>query len=506
MPKIAKDEFGNKKIRDVLGGRCAVLCYEKDPLLWQYRQKKEGSKSYIYRVLNEPELSKAALRAETMYLELKNQDKPSNAQIKDAINQWIQIKEERQQSGQLTASTVRGTISALRTAVLLYLEGEKRLKKVSQIKQDTFMDYIAWRNTKAWKLIDRDGKQKPPLPATIKRDFVHVHDWYVNFLIPRGYATHCPSLPAVVVRQDQMDSNPPIPLDTDWPQIYRYFEKWAGESEGHPNSARIQAFRQMMRHFVLICYNAGTRPKELLGTIEKRRAPHPEGGWMVNDLVKGGLRWCDVEVEPQVHKTVDGKSFEFLEAVLYIRESKTGVPREIPTNTGEYFVRWRRLCDEYRKENGLPKLTEKDFVFFNPFTNRPYPYTQCSKAWGEMRENLSLVLEGSKSGKPYTMYSLRSSYITNQIDEGKDVYLIKKITGHSLEVLTRHYDRSDLRKRRAEATSRTYGAAREKSNKIDLSNLGKYDKAKSIEYSDTVYATKDKKEKFQMSMRKKANK
>ncbi len=506
MPKIAKDEFGNKKVRDVLGGRCSVVCYEKEPLLWQYRQLKEGTKLYLYRSLNEPDLGKAAQGAENMYLELKNASKPSNALIKDAINQWIQVKQDRQQSGQLAAVTVAGAVSALRTAVLLYLTKEKKLRKVSQIKQDTFMDYISWRTTKAWKLIERSGQPKPPLPSTIKRDFVHIGDWYANFLIPRGYATHCPSLPSVVIRQDQLDSNPPIPLQTDWPKIYKYFEKWALEKTEHPNAPRIYAWRQMMRHFVLICYNSGTRPKELLGTIEKRRTPHPEGGWMVNDLVKGGLRWCDVEVEPQIHQTVDGKPFEFLEATLYIRESKTGQPREIPTNTGEYFLRWRRICDQIRKDNGLPKLTDKDFVFFNPFTNRPYPYTQCSKSWAQMRENLSLVLEGSRSGKPYTLYSLRSSYITNQIDEGKDVYLIKKITGHSLEVLTRHYDRSDLRKRRAEATSRTYGATREKSKKIDLSNLAKYDKEKSLENADSAYEMEEDKKRFQMSMRNKAKK
>ena len=90
-----------------------------------------------------------------------------------------------------------------------------------------------------------------------------------------------------------------------------------------------------------------------------------------------------------------------------------------------------------------------------------------------MRTNLSLVLEGSKTGKPYTVYSLRSSYITNQINEGKDVYLIKKITGHSLEILQRHYDRSDLRKRRGEATARTYGATRKQNKAIDLSKLDK---------------------------------
>ena len=144
--------------------------------------------------------------------------------------------------------------------------------------------------------------------------------------------------------------------------------------------------------------------------------------------------------------------------MLYIRESKTGQPREIPTNTGKYFVRWRKFCDEFRKENGLDKIHPNDYVFFNPFTGRPYPYSQVWGTWEQMRTNLSLVLEGSKTGKPYTVYSLRSSYITNQINEGKDVYLIKKITGHSLEILQRHYDRSDLRKRRGEATARTYGA------------------------------------------------
>ena len=82
-----------------------------------------------------------------------------------------------------------------------------------------------------------------------------------------------------------------------------------------------------------------------------------------------------------------------------------------------------------------------------------------------------MVLNGSKSNKPYTLYSLRSSYITNQIDEGKDVYLIKKITGHSIEVLNRHYDKSDLRKRRSEATARTYSKKAAAKNIIDLEKL-----------------------------------
>jgi len=476
MPKIAVDEFGNKKSRSILGGRATILCYEKEPLLWHYRQKKKGSKTYLHRALNEPDLASAVRRAEELYITLVNEDKPENALISDAIDAWITIKKDRQSAGQLTEATVKGVRSGLGSVIRYYLIKEKRLNRISDIKKDTFLTFNQWRVTQSWKVIERCGPLKPPTGSTIKRDLIQMKDWYKNFLIPRGYATDIPLTETISVRQDQLESNPPIPLEKDWPTIYRYFEKWATEVEHLGNGDRASYYRQMMRHFVLISYGAGTRPKELLGVIEKIKVPHPEGGLVEQDVVKGGIRWCDVEVEPQTHHTVDGKPFEFLEALIYIKESKTGKPRECPTNTGEFFLRWRRYCDQFRKEKGLPKITPHDYVFFNPFTNRPYPYSQINKSWQQMRTNLSLVLTPSKSGKPYTVYSLRSSYITNQINEGKDVYLIKKITGHSIEVLNRHYDRSDLIKRRAEATARTYGTAAQASKKIDLAKLDAYDK------------------------------
>ena len=348
---------------------------------------------------------------------------------------------------------------------------------MGDIQQDTFLDFSNWRINKSWKLIvGRDTRPAPPKISSIKRDITIAKDWYRNFLIPKGYATSIPSFESLSVHKDQVDANPPIPLETDWKAIYRYFDNWVDEAEGLKNEERTKYYRQMMRHFVLISYNSGTRPAELLGRLDKRRVPHPEGGWTIQETIIGGLRWADVEVEPKTHHTSTGKSFEFLEAMLYIRESKTGVPREIPTNTGKYFLRWRQFCDQFRKENGLPKLYPKDYVFFNPFTGRPYPYSQVSSSWDQMRVNLSLILNPSKSGNLYTLYSLRSSYITNQINEGKDVYLIKKLTGHSLEVLNKHYDRSEVRRRRDEATSRTYGASKSKSNKIDLNKADKYKK------------------------------
>ena len=90
-----------------------------------------------------------------------------------------------------------------------------------------------------------------------------------------------------------------------------------------------------------------------------------------------------------------------------------------------------------------------------------------------------------RTDRKYTLRSMRSSYITNQIEEGKDVYLVKQLTGHSLEILNRHYDRSQIKSRRAEATRRQYGKKEEDLTRIDLENLdavkSKQSKTKAIE-------------------------
>ena len=191
MVRLAVDEFGQKKSRSILGGRAAVVCYENEPLLWQYRQKATtGTRRYIWRKLNEPDLAVAVRKAEDLYLELRDEDKPSNEPISKLIDEWIHIKEQRQAGGAITAATVRGVKTALGTVIRTYLIKYKKLHKISEIKQDTFLDFSEWRNTKAWQLIDCDGGNKPPKASTIKRDLVHLKDWYKNFLIPRSYAIH----------------------------------------------------------------------------------------------------------------------------------------------------------------------------------------------------------------------------------------------------------------------------------------------------------------------------
>ena len=481
MPVVAKDAAGNLQKHDILGGRAQVLMFENRPSSWYYKQriphKRVGSK-YVTRCLEEADLARAILKGEDLYLalqmEIEGEKEPlKSLPIERLLKDWIKLTEERQAAGQISEATVRGKTSAMLGAIRLYLTKHKKLSLISQIRKDTFLDYSSWRVKEGWKLISNFQGSTPPKDQTIKRDLVQVKDWFQNFLIPRGYTEVMPSFEKINIHQDKLDANPPIPLEPDWRHIYTHLDTWANDADKvtNGNHLRIAYWRQLFRHFVLVAYNTGCRPSELLGKLEKQRKQNKDGTYIIKEVLKGGLRWEDVEVETAIHTAESGKEFEFEEAFLYIRYSKTGIPREVPSNTGKFFIRWRKYCDQYRKQIGLKALTKRDFVFFNPHTNKPYSYSMVCKAWNDMRTELSLLLSPVRTNQKYTLYSLRSSYITNQIEEGKDIYLIKKITGHSLEILNRHYDRSDVKKRRAEATARTYSKKAAAKNIIDLEKL-----------------------------------
>ena len=404
-------------------------------------------------------------------LDEKGAPDKSQALIKDLIKEWIRENEERQRTGQITQATLRGKTSAMQGPISLYLLQHLGLKTVGEIQQDTFLGYRTWRVTEGWKHLTSSWGKVVPKDSTVKRDLVHAKDWFANFLIPKGYTAVVPTMEKITIRQDQLDANPPIPLEPDWRVIYTHLRQWAKDGMSHPNP-RVGYFRECWRTLVLCLYASGTRPIELIGEVEKVRKVAADGTASVERKIRSGLRWEDVEVDMATHiNETSGKEFQFEEATLYIRESKTGVPREIPCNAGKYFIRWRKFCDQYRREQGLRPLKKSDYVFFNPYTDQPYSYTHFFRTWEEMRETLKDQLSPVRSNQKYTIYSLRSSYITNQIEEGKDIYLIKKITGHSLELLHRHYDRSDVRKRRAEATKRTYAKTQKRPTAIDLENL-----------------------------------
>ena len=61
------------------------------------------------------------------------------------------------------------------------------------------------------------------------------------------------------------------------------------------------------------------------------------------------------------------------------------------------------------------------------------------------------------SNKPYTLYSLRSTYICNLIIDGKGIYDVAKLAGHTVAVCEKYYARLDMAVKAEEMTEFEYG-------------------------------------------------
>ena len=78
-------------------------------------------------------------------------------------------------------------------------------------------------------------------------------------------------------------------------------------------------------------------------------------------------------------------------------------------------------------------------------------------------------LKGHKfSERPYTLYSMRSTFIENHILRGTDAYLLARICGNSVATIMQTYERIDIRKRTKELTDIEFGKKRQRPETIKL--------------------------------------
>ena len=110
-------------------------------------------------------------------LEEKGAPDKSQALIKDLIKEWIRENEERQRTGQITQTTLRGKTSAMQGLISLSLLQHLGLKTVGEIQQDTSLGYRTWRVTEGWKHLTSPWGKVVPKDSIAKRDLVHAKDW-----------------------------------------------------------------------------------------------------------------------------------------------------------------------------------------------------------------------------------------------------------------------------------------------------------------------------------------
>ena len=86
------------------------------------------------------------------------------------------------------------------------------------------------------------------------------------------------------------------------------------------------------------------------------------------------MTWVDLEILPQTRwsiklkKDIEDKPI----AVLEIRKTKTGVPRNVQCYSALYLERWCEFTTKWRDENGYEQPKEDELVFVNPKIGKPF--------------------------------------------------------------------------------------------------------------------------------------
>ena len=158
------------------------------------------------------------------------------------------------------------------------------------------------------------------------------------------------------------------------------------------------------------------------------------------------LRWKDVTIED--HKRwseTQGKEVSDYKATLIVKTSKTGKPRLVPcrSNLGEHLMKFL----EFQK--GEVTVSEDTLLFGSPeqLMEKTYSHRHLDNSWRDVISACQSSLSTSPfSDRPFTLYSLRSTFVMDCIYAGIDIYVTAQLCGHSVKVLETYYARYDIQK------------------------------------------------------------
>ena len=178
--------------------------------------------------------------------------------------------------------------------------------------------------------------------------------------------------------------------------------RFSKQQKGQKRPHKLHLYqRSVLRELVLILANTGLRIGEALA-----------------------LKWSDLKMR----KTKSGYPYLY----LTVRVGKTGAREVIPKkDAAEYFSRLKSICS-YTEKN--------DWVFQNAYgTQLKEPGISFKKVLKE------LDLLNGPTGNRRSLYSLRHTYITNELELGDvTIYQIAQNVGTSLQYIEKHYSHANI--------------------------------------------------------------
>ena len=407
---------------EVLDGRGTLYRHDGEDR-WRYREYDSLKRRYrTGRLANAESLAQAKDQVIDLVLKwttTQPQRKPratardSNLTIEEESKIWLKRREEQQLLNDPTFD-----IGRIRRAIDLMNEylATKRIKYAKQLKVDSFDDYLLFRK----------GKRK----LTWKTELQHIRSFLVHHLRRKGLITNElaaePDLtPKVKILDEDLDANPAI-SQRDYDVINLFIR---GEWKDRCRYRTQTYFKRYFHTYVHLLWNSGCRPGEML---------------------KVRMKDITITNKPRFSES-KGEMVDDYKLTIFVRRSKTGKQRNVllTSNAADNLISFLKFQKEYIQ----PK--PDSLLFGKPAHSleRPFSYNYIEGVWVDIVKELSRkgYLEGNKfSDRSYTLYSLRSSWIENQITKGLDVYLIAKLAGNSVTIVQKYYDRHDVLKRAEE--------------------------------------------------------
>jgi len=437
-----------------LGGKGVVLSYVTQPDEFWWRELVPGTKRYIHRLLpNASTLEEALDQCIEAFTKLRqeeavqagseaeqkktasvggqrsrndNSGRFKTRPIHACVEEFLKQEEARVEAGLLKPRTLVNKRQALTKQMLPYLT-ENGVTHTRQIDNNTFQNYPTWR---------RAAK------STRKLELIYFGNFLSNYCKRRGLLH--PEIdvselkPTITIKDSEVDANPPLIEPGNWTKVLAAIEQNRRRAAKLSNHRGLY-FAKLFYRWCIIIRNSGLRP-----------------GVELNQL-----RWCDVKREnigrwsKRQQKQVD----KWI-AVIYVRDSKTGAQRIVPTNgVDTQLIQWKKEQAEYiRKHCPKSQITDQTLIFGNPNNEmKPYTYTRFTKAWLEIINTLEGQLRPYIfSDRNYTIYSLRSTYVCNLIMQGKGIYDVAKLAGHTVAVCEKYYARLSMGTKAKEITSFDY--------------------------------------------------
>ena len=475
MPKITEKAV-------VLGGRANVVRYASGTSSGSffYREWNASTKSYKTRRIKGAEtLADAIGMASDIAFELKaeendigtefakailskgrtNQDgatvnsrqrKPRAQSIEMAVNAYLSEEKRKLEAGVITDSTFRVKANVLRKHLITFLK-ERGVDKTNAITATTFNTYYSYsaRYTRLFQ-----NKQISIINEFAKRFLLK------NRFISAEIMPNMMLCPRLEVRRSDRMANPAINPD-DWRVIVDYVRDiWRVEPIHNlsypltnPNWRRTWFFKNAFWHYILLSKNTGMSPEELMK-----------------------LKWKNIEIRDEKRINSKGKQEEWLVTYIHTPRTKTRASREIPCNQGRELSRWMKFIKEQITEAGLNhNINGESYVFGNIFHEvmKPVQNQNYAKAWRKIVQGtLKDKLRGHPiSNHPYTLYSMRATFIEDHLTKGTDIYQIARITGHDVKTLMETYERLGIHKRSRELTQLECGMKKEISDSISLLDI-----------------------------------